>query len=185
MEKNAKTILELAAKTGVCRTGRRYLKSTPKDTDTLIKILKGWPEYLQEHGDLAVKILRENMDADIDQRLRQSNIFLDFEGKATIDNDTAVMLLGKSNVSITTKPFAVCKIYLFNDSISVITPGDNSIVDVETWHHSSAGITVNATAKTIGRQYDGTQIIGAGSTTTEHHARGEVFNGKETNHIKK
>lgn len=43
-------ILTELAKTGVCNAGLRYLDSTDKSVDVLIKVWKRWPEYFCEHS---------------------------------------------------------------------------------------------------------------------------------------
>lgn len=181
MKDRAQIILETAAQTGVCRTGKRYLKQTPKDTSTLIKLMKAWPEYIQEHPDSALAIVRENMTDDLQAQLVAANIFIDYQGEATIGSDTAVMLLGATRVDLNTEPFAVIKIYAFHTSKAVITPADNAIIDVEAWNDSSIGVIKNTSANTTGRQYDNAQIIGADQLIKVDHKRGEVFNGKENN----
>jgi|BioPla2DNA2_1021312.scaffolds.fasta_scaffold15299_2 hypothetical protein len=181
MKDRAQIILETAAQTGVCRTGKRYLKQTPKDTSTLIKLMKAWPEYIQEHPDSALAIFRENMTDDLQAQLVAANIFIDYQGEATIGSDTAVMLLGATRVDLNTEPFAVIKIYAFHTSKAVITPADNAIIDVEAWNDSSIGVIKNTSANTTGRQYDNAQIIGADQLIKVDHKRGEVFNGKENN----
>lgn len=181
MKDRAQIILETAAQTGVCRTGKRYLKQTPKDTSTLIKLMKAWPEYIQEHPDSALAIFRENMTDDLQAQLVAANIFIDYQGEATIGSDTAVMLLGATRVDLNTEPFAVIKIYAFHTSKAVITPADNAIIDVEAWNDSSIGVIKNTSANTTGRQYDNAQIIGADQLIKVDYKRGEVFNGKENN----
>lgn len=181
MKDRAQIILETAAQTGVCRTGKRYLKQTPKDTSTLIKLMKAWPEYIQEHPDSALAIFRENMTDDLQAQLVAANIFIDYQGEATIGSDTAVMLLGATRMDLNTEPFAVIKIYAFHTSKAVITPADNAIIDVEAWNDSSIGVIKNTSANTTGRQYDNAQIIGADQLIKVDHKRGEVFNGKENN----
>lgn len=181
MKDRAQIILETAAQTGVCRTGKRYLKQTPKDASTLIKLMKAWPEYIQEHPDSALAIVRENMTDDLQAQLVAANIFIDYQGEATIGSDTAVMLLGATRVDLNTEPFAVIKIYAFHTSKAVITPADNAIIDVEAWNDSSIGVIKNTSANTTGRQYDNAQIIGADQLIKVDHKRGEVFNGKENN----
>jgi hypothetical protein len=181
MKDRAQIILEAAAQTGVCRTGKRYLKQTPKDTSTLIKLMKAWPEYIQEHPDSALAIFRENMTDDLQAQLVAANIFIDYQGEATIGSDTAVMLIGATRMDLNTEPFAVIKIYAFHTSKAVITPADNAIIDVEAWNDSSIGVIKNTSANTTGRQYDNAQIIGADQLIKVDHKRGEVFNGKENN----
>lgn len=181
MKETAQIILEAAAKNGVCNTGKRYLKRTPRDTATLIKLMKAWPEYIQEHPDSALAIFRENMTDDLQAQLVAANIFIDYQGEATIGSDTAVMLLGATRVDLNTEPFAVVKIYAFHESKAIIAPGDNAIIDVEAWNDSSIGVIKNTSANTTGRQYDNAQIIGADQLIKADHKRGEVFNGKENN----
>jgi hypothetical protein len=181
MKETAQIILEAAAKNGVCNTGKRYLKRTPRDTATLIKLMKAWPEYIEEHSQEALELLRHNITDELQNQLREANIFLDFKGAPTLTSDTAVMLLGDTRVDLTTDPFAVVKIYAFHESKAIIAPGDNAIIDVEAWNDSSIGVIKNTSANTTGRQYDNAQIIGADQLIKADHKRGEVFNGKENN----
>ncbi len=181
MKETAQIILEAAAQTGVCRTGKRYLKQTPKDTSTLIKLMKAWPEYIQEHPDSALAIFRGNMTDDLQAQLVAANIFIDYQGEATIGSDTAVIVMGGSRITITTAPFAVTKIYIFNSTQAVIKPGDNSIIDLEAWNGSQAVISANKTAITKAHVYNNAEAKGADTTQHHTHQRGEVFNGKENN----
>ena len=182
MKDRAQIILETAVQTGVCNTGKRYLKRTPRDAATLIKLMKAWPEYIQEHPDIALDIIRENMNDELRSQLIADNIFVDYRGEATIGSDTAIMLLGDSNLDVIIETFAVAKIYAFHQSRAIITPGDSSIIDVEAYNDTNIGIIKNASAKTTGRQYDNARIVGAHHLINAEYTRTELLNGKKINH---
>lgn len=182
MKDRAQIILETAARDGVCQTGKRYLKQTPKDTSTLIKLMKAWPEYVQEHPDSALDIIRQNMDDDLQAQLTAANIFIDYHGSATIGSDTAVIVMGDSSIKIDTVSFAVTKIYCFNNSRASITPGDSSIIDLEAWNRSQVIISENESAITTAHVYDQAEVVGVNKINKKEYQRGQIFNGKEINH---
>ena len=138
MKDRAQAIIETAAQKGVCRTGKRYLKQTPKDAATLIKLMKAWPEYIQEHPDSALHIFRENMTDELQAQLVAANIFIDYQCEATIGSDTAVIVMGGGRITINTAPFAVTN-YLFNSTQPSSSQGQ-LIIDLEAWNEPSIGI---------------------------------------------
>ena len=144
--------------------------------------MKAWPEYVQEHPESALDIIRQNMDDDLQARLTAANIFIDYKGKATIGSDTAIIIMGDSDIDMNTAQFAVTKIYCFNNSRASITPGDRSIIDIEAWNSSQVIISENESAITTAYIYDQAEVVGVNKINQKEYKRGQIFNGKEINH---
>lgn len=185
MKDKAQTILETAAREGVCNTGKRYLKRVPKDATTLIKIMKAWPEYIQEHPDSALAILRENMTDDLRNQLIAANIFIDYDGEATIGSDTSVIVMGDSRIEISITPYAATKLYFFNSSRAFISQADGSIIDIEAWNNSNVIISEKKSTISTVYIYDQAEVSGAKIIKRKDYQRGEIFNGKENDINKK
>ena len=77
---NIKALLDVLSKVGVCETGKRYLNGTDKDINVLIKVWKGWAEYLYEHSDFACKVLRKYLTEEDKKTLECESLFLDKVG---------------------------------------------------------------------------------------------------------
>ena len=171
MKANIKKLLETAAQTGVCGTGKRYLDTHEKDVHTLVKVIKGWPEYFYEHSETVIDTIRENLDEQTRDHLEFNNIFIDHQGEAQIDwSDTAVYFMGSSDVTVRMKPFAVLKIYTFNQA------------KVSTRVSSSCAVIIHPeeTAQASLYLYDQAQGTGAAKIKRKAYKRDQVFNGRET-----
>lgn len=180
MEKNARAILELAAKTGVCRTGRRYLATTKKDIHTLVKVWKNWPEYFYEHSGTALEVVRANIDPEIQSHLKTNNIFVDYTGDAKIDtSDVAVYVMGDSETKITTTDYVVLKIYLFNRATVELRPAKNAIIEVEAWDNTKVIVHPEEEAKVNVYLYGDAQGTGSATFVKKEYERNTVFNGRE------
>lgn len=181
MKANIKKLLETAAQTGVCGTGKRYLDTHEKDVHTLVKVIKGWPEYFYEHSETVIDTIRENLDQQTRDHLEFNNIFVDHQGEAQIDwSDTAVYFMGNSDVTVRMKEFAVLKIYVFNKAKVTIYPAANAIIDIEAWNDSAVIIHQEETAKATLYLYDEAQGTGSATIRRKAYKRDQVFNGRET-----
>ena len=110
MEQKAITsLLDRLVKKGVCKTGKRYLKTTKKDFQTLVKVWKGWPEYFCEHSKTIVEVLRGSLDEEAKKALQNNNIYFDFEGEVKLNSDTAVFFVGSSKAKSRNGSFFNCK----------------------------------------------------------------------------
>ena len=182
MSNKIKKLLETAAQTGVCRTGKRYLDTHEKDIHTLVKVIKGWPEYFYEHSETVIDTIRENLDEQTRDHLEFNNIFVDHEGEVQIDwSDTGVYFMGNSDVTVRMKPFAVLKIYVFNKAKVTIHPAGNAIIDVEAWNNSAVIIHPGEAATASLYLYDQAQGTGSAKITRKEYERNQVFNGREQN----
>lgn len=180
MKTNIKKLLETAAQTGVCGTGKRYLDTHEKDVHTLVKVIKGWPEYFYEHSETIIDTIRENLDPETRSDLEFNNIFIDYKGEVQIDwSDTGVYFMGNSDVTVRMKPFAVLKIYVFNKAKVTIYPAANAIIDIEAWNDSAVIIHPEETAQASLYLYDQAQGTGAAKIKNKEYVRGQVFNGRE------
>lgn len=180
MKKNIKRLLETAAQTGVCGTGKRYLNTQEKDVHTLVKVIKGWPEYFYEHSETIIDTIRENMDQETRNHLEFNNIFVDYQGDAQINwSDTGVYFIGNSDVTVRMKPFVVLKIYVFNQAKVTIHPADKAIINVEAWNNSQVIIHPEETAQASLYLYDQAQATGAAKIEKKEYKRNQVFNGRE------
>ena len=180
MKANIKKLLETAAQTGVCGTGKRYLDTHEKDVHTLVKVIKGWPEYFYEHSETVIDTIRENLDEQTRDHLEFNNIFVDHQGEAQIDwSDTAVYFMGNSDVTVRMKPFAVLKIYTFNQAKVTIHPAENAFISVEAWNNSAVIIHPEETAQASLYLYDQAQGTGAAKIKRKAYKRDQVFNGRE------
>lgn len=177
---NIETLLNLLAKLGVCRTGRRYLKGTQKDFDTLVKVWRNWPEFLCEHSAEACRLLRAYLTADDCQRLVKENLFFDYRGVVPLETTVhPVFVVGDSDVQLCAPEFAVIKLYVFNGSMVTVTMADNAILNAETYDTSMLTVTGGWRGKTTCYRYDASEVRGAGRVVSKEYVRGEVFNGKE------
>lgn len=182
MINNATSIINKIIKSGhVCQTGKRYVKGTPKDMSTLIKVAKGWPEYFYEHASEVIWTLREYLKEEELQQMLNNNIFIDtnLEEGQEIGNETAAYFLGTTNGILHIRPGAVTKLYLFNNAVLYIKPGQNSIISVECWNNTRVIIDQEPTAKAEVYLYDLAQATGDANIINKEYKRGEIFNGKE------
>lgn len=177
---NIETLLASLSKLGVCRTGRRYLSGTKMDFDTLVKVWRGWPEFLCEHSEEACRLLREHLTADDRLRLAMENLFFDFRGVVTLEKTVhPVFVAGDSDVHIHIPEFAAVKLYVFNNSTAYVTMHDNAILNAETYDISQLRVYEGWRGKTTCYRYDGTDVMGVERVITKEYVRGDVFNGKE------
>ncbi len=177
---NIETLLGLLAKLGVCRTGRRYLAGTKMDFDTLVKVWRGWPEFLCEHSEEACRLLREHLTADDRIRLAKENLFFDFKGVATLENTIhPVFVSGDSDVQLHVPEYAAVKLYAFNTATAYIAMRDNAILNAETYDCSRLRVYDGWRGKTMCYRYDDSEVYGVERVVSKEYVRGDVFNGKE------
>lgn len=181
---NISNLLEEFTKVGVCETGKRYLKGTPKDIETLIKVWRRWPEYLYEHSEYALSILRKYLTEENKKYLAGQHLFVDFTGSVNIsieNSEHPVFILGDSDCIVSTTHYAVLKMYVFNSSRVELSCEDHSINDIEAFNNSYLNINVDSDSKCKVYQYDKAEIIGNAEISSKEYKRGLVFNGKEIN----
>ena len=182
MEQKAITqLLEKLVKKGVCKTGKRYLSTTKKDFDTLVKVWKGWPEYFCEHSQTIVEVLRSTLDGETKKALRAKNIFFDFKGDVKLDSDTAVFFVGNSKAEVELNTLAMVKIYLFNEAEVDITCRENSYANIEAYDTTKLQITNESFITSAVYSYDRSEVEIAGKANlfNKEYKRGQIFNGKE------
>lgn len=180
MKDNISKLLECLAKTGVCQTGRRYLNSTGKDFETLIKVWRGWPEYWYEHSEPTIKTMRQLLTKEDKQALAKEFLFVDFEGEVTLNNHTTapIFVVGNSNVIFNAPHYKVAKLYLFNEAKVVFNIPENSILNIEMFDSSQLHVN-NQTGKCTVYKYDQSTVSGHACIIEKEYIRGEIFNGKE------
>lgn len=176
-------LFKALASLGICQTGQRYWSMSDKNLETIIKAWKKWPEFMEEHGEVAIHTLRKYLEKyNVKERLELNNIYLD----STLDNklvesDTNVTVAGSSNGSIVVKDFSVVKFYVYNNSDITIVCGKNTIVGVEAYHNSKVKIVIQDGAKFFGEQYSNANIVSDSAIKVDkkEYIRGEIFNGLE------
>lgn len=183
-DKKIETLLGCLAKNGVCPAGQRYLNGTRKDMATLVRVWRGWPEYLYEHSALALALFRRYLDDDDRSYLARESIFLDFSGTVTLGGTTPVFFTGDSEATITMDGFATAKIYLFNNSRVTIRCNKNALLNIETFDDSRLDIVDGENGECVVYQYDSSTVGGVARIKRKEYIRGEVFNGNETGYHK-
>lgn len=183
--KNIDELFAILSKMGICETGRRYWKMSPKNLETIIKAWKEWPEFIAEHGNDALLVLRKYITSEDDIRLMASkNIYLDtIISDKIISSDTNVSICGKTTGTIITEDYSVVKIYAYHSSNINVICGKNAIVSVESYHNSAVNIEGCTNNKMFLEMYHNSNItnnIGA-NVQKKQYIAGEVFNGKEEN----
>ena len=177
---NIETLLSSLSKLGVCRTGRRYLASTKMDFDTLVKVWRGWPEFLCEHSVEVCRLLREHLTVDYRQRLAEKYLFIDQKEMVRLGSTAyPVFVIGRSDVHLVVPDFAVVKLYVFNESVVTVEVGDDAILNAETYNTSMLIVKDGWRAKTLCYQYDASTVKGVERVVRKEYVRGEVFNGRE------
>ncbi len=183
MEQKAITqLLEKLVRKGVCKTGKRYLSTTKKDFDTLVKVWKGWPEYFCEHSQTIVEVLRNTLDGETKKALRAKNIFFDFVGDVKLDSDAAVFFVGDTKANVETNPLAMVKIYLFNEAEVKLTCNEDTYANVEAYDKTKLQLANKSSIRPVVYSYDDAkvEVVGRASIHKKYYKRGEVFNGIET-----
>lgn len=175
--KNYERLLNTLVKKGVCKTGKRYLKTTNKNFDVFIRVMKGWPEYLYEHSQEAVKQCRKFIEIDDKKELTSKGVFLDSKGVYEVKNHMSpIFVLGDSNVVLEVPNFETIKVYVFNNSTANIRAKENSYIDVEVWDNSHVQTLSN---KVVAYVYDKGSVEGPVKKYKKTYEKGKVFNGKE------
>lgn len=170
-------LLNMLVRTGVCKTGKRYLKGTDKGFDTLVKVMKGWPEYLYEHSEVAIKLFRKYIDKEGKQALAENGIYFDFEGcKAVKSNLSPIFIVGRSNVNLAILKNEIVKVYAFNESKANLLGKDSTFIDVEAWNDSSVEVY---SGRGVVYAYDNAAIKTDMRVVKKQYKRGDIFNGKE------
>jgi hypothetical protein len=177
---NIKALLDVLSKVGVCETGKRYLNGTAKDINVLIKVWKGWAEYLYEHSDFACKVLRKYLTEEDKKTLECESLFLDKVGRPNEFLKTPIFLVGDCDIEIDISPISFYKIYLFNKSKAKIHCGYDSIMDIEAFDESHVSIDGDTHRCTV-YKYDKSTIEGSCKIKEKEYIRGAVFNGEEIN----
>lgn len=174
-------LFEILGDIGVCATGKRYMDKEQKDLEFLAKIWKQWPEYLIEHSQKTVPILRSYLSIEDKANLLKQNIFFDFKGSKIIDikSDT-VFVCGDSECLIELHEWSVMKVYIFDHSkVKIICP-DKSIVNIECYNESQIDVESKGNASIVIFQHDLSVVKAENAKIIEKECkRGEVFNGKE------
>lgn len=177
--KNYTKLLNMLVRTGVCKTGKRYLKGTDKDFETLVKVMKGWPEYLYEHSEVAINLFRKYIDEEGKQALAENGIYFDFDGCKAIKNDLSpIFIVGESNMNIAALENETVKVYIFNDSKVNLLGKDSTFIDLEAWNDSRVELS---SGKGIAYSYDNATIKTDMRVVKKQYKRGAIFNGKEIN----
>ena len=181
-ENNMETLLDLLARLGVCRTGRRWLNGTEKDFDTLVKVWQGWPEFLCEHSEQACRLLREYLTEEDKAKLADRYLFFDTARTATIGRfDKPVFLAGNSDVRLTLPDFAAVKLYVFDNAKVTCDLGNHAVLNLEAYNEASVTVLGNGNGcRTTAWRYDNAAVYGADRLVNKEYRRGQVFNGKET-----
>lgn len=178
-ERISELILTELAKTGVCNAGLRYLDSTDKSVDVLIKVWKRWPEYFCEHSCLATNTIRTMANDELLSRFAENNLYIDSRGEVALDSDVAVFFVGKSKSTIKTLPNSIIKIYVYNESDIEIEIGVGSKVNIEAYDASKVLVSNGTTENSKVYQYDDSFISCGGTVVKKKYMRGDVFNGTD------
>jgi hypothetical protein len=174
-----KNMLDELAACGVCQTGKRYLKGTPCDLNTLIKVCKGWPEYLYEHSNYALPLFRKYLNESDKRILAGQSLYVDYKGQAEVNQSSRVFFMGDSKADLYTNDYAVSTIYLFNKSHVSLYPGNNSILVVEAFDDSNIDVMSGMNVKVTVYRHDRSKAVGVAKIISKEYKRGEVFNGRE------
>ena len=164
---------------GVCQTGKRYLDGSPRDMATLVKVWRGWPEYLYEHSEFALSVLRKYLDGPAKEILAQEAIYVDHKGSAITHEASRVFFMGDSVADLQLDDYAVATIYLFNSAKVTLHCGENACVSVETFDDSRLNIYGGEKGRITVYKYDRSIVTGAARIKPKEYKRGEVFNGRE------
>lgn len=176
---NIKKLLEQLGSIGICPTGQRYLNGTKKDFHTLVKVWRGWPEYLYEHSGVALKFLRNLLTPADMQRLANESLFVDFKGEKMLNNTHPVFVMGNSDVTFTMNSYAVIQAYLFNGAKATFNMSKNVILTVEAFDDTRVAINHTELGKCTVYQYDHAAVQGNAAIVKKQYVRGKVFNGQE------
>lgn len=177
---NISALLGELGKMGVCRSGRRYLNMTDRDFGTLVKVWRGWPEYLAEHAPAALPLLRAHLTSSDRERLAGEYLFVDYKGVVPLDKTTyPVFVLGDSDLRLVLPEFAVVKLYAFNAASVEVDMADKAILNAEAYNESGVSVREGWRGKTTCYVYDDAGAYGVERVHRGHYLRGEVFNGKE------
>lgn len=180
MENEAiKSLLDELAGCGVCQTGKRYLDGTQHDLSTLVKVWRGWPEYLYEHSDFALSVMRKYLDSPTKELLAEEALYVDYKGEAGTKKQSRVFFLGDSDAEMNLDDYAVATIYLFNRAKVTLRPGANAVLAVETFDDSELHIEGGEKARITVYKYDRSKVTGTARIKPKEYKRGEVFNGEE------
>lgn len=173
-------LLGRLSRLGVCRTGRRYLERTEKDFDTLVKVWRGWPDFLGEHAEEALPILRRYLTADDKICLAERHLYVDHVGMADVTGNTyPVFVVGDSDVRLTIPEYGVVKLYVFNNAHVTCDMGYRAILNIETYNTASVTLMDGCKGRSTCYCYDDSSAHGVEKTIRKEYRRGEVFNGKE------
>lgn len=176
-QSNYEKLLKALVKTGVCKTGKRYLKGSGKDFGTFIKVMKGWPEYLYEHADKSLPLLRRFIKEEDAKEMIKEGVFIDAKGAHIIESRMSpIFVIGDSSVCLRVKDYNNVKIYAFNNSKVTIERGQNCFVDVEGWNNAHID---SRSHKIVVYLYDKSTVEGDAKVSQKEYERGNIFNGKE------
>ncbi|MCM1168893.1 MAG: hypothetical protein NC324_03045 [Bacteroides sp.] len=179
-ENDMSGLLTELCKLGVCKSGRRYLERTEKDFDTLVKVWRGWPEFLTEHAEKALPLLRGFLTPGDRERLADRFLFVDHTGVRTVEKTVyPVFVLGDSDVMLELPDYAVVKLYVFNNALVTVNMGERAILNIETYGNSEVRVRGAVSAKSTCYRYDDSTVSGVDEVRRAEHRRGEVFNGRE------
>lgn len=173
-------LLGKLSRLGVCRTGRRYLERTDKDFDTLVKVWRGWPDFLGEHAEEALPLLRRYLTATDKACLTERHLYVDQVRVAEVTESTyPVFVVGDSDVRLSIPEYGVVKLYVFNNARVTCDMGYRAILNIETYNTASVTLLGGYKGRSTCYCYDNSSAVGVEKMVRKEYRRGEVFNGKE------
>lgn len=178
---NISILLDSLAKTGVCKTGRRYLAGTSKDLDVLIKVWRSWAEYLYEHSSLAIKLFRKYIDEETRNILADNWLFIDYSSECDLSkltDNVPIFFVGDCDCNLIVPDYKVAKVYVFNASHITAKIGHNAYLNVETWDNAQFEVLDNQ-GKCVVYKYDHSVVSGDANVIQKEYHRGSCFNGQE------
>ena len=160
---------------GVCSAGRRWLSLRSMDFDCLVHVWRRWPEYLYEHYEYAVGLLR-SMGDDFRARLAGERLFVDYSGVYELSSCRyPIFLLGDSSIELRFCSFSTVKIYCFGNSSLRVIGDDSCRINVELFGSSRLDVSGGCIPVVWG--YDRSSVSGPCDLRPSRYERGDVFNG--------
>ena len=172
---NESELLLGLSREGVCSAGRRWLSSRVMDFDCLVHVWRRWPEYLYEHYEYAVGLLR-SMDDSFRERLSREFLFVDYSGSYDLSSyEHPIFLLGDSSIELRFGSFSTAKVYCFGGSSLRVIGDETCLLNIELF--GSSRLDVSGGCFPIAWCYDHSSVSGSCNVRRSRYERGAVFNG--------
>lgn len=174
---NIEGLLEEFSHHGVCSTGQRWLRGQKKDMDTLVHVWRRWPEYLFEHYDFAINLLRNMLSEDDIEKLASKKLFVDKNAEIeACAEEEPIFVVGKSNVTIHFSSYGTSRIYCYGECTLRVIGDSTTITMIDACNHSI--VIVEGSIHPTVFAYDESNVEGNAKVVRKNKERGNVFNGK-------